>query len=398
MKIIPKIACTALLLTLVGCGQEEVAKPQISDATVDVGFITLKSEPVSRHTELSGRVVALATAEIRPQVNGIVRRIAFQEGRRVAEGDVLYELNDAKFRAAFASADAAVKKAAAATSAAQATFKRSEALAKTNAVSTQTLDDARSTLLQAQADEAAAKADLETAQINLDNAVIRAPIAGIIGISAVSVGSLVTENQTDAMATIRQIDPIHVDLVDSSANLLRIRDEVEAGRLGRERGMPTSVTLTLENGKQYETKGEMALADMVVSQTTGTFSMRARFANPDRVLIPGMFVRASVDLGTMPDAFLVPQRALTRGDDGSATVYLVSSDGKAEQKVVTTNGSVGNDWIVTDGVTQGDKLIVDGFQKISNGKAVNAVEATINDDGVVKQSLTTENIETEPSK
>lgn len=398
MKIIPQIAGAAFLLALAGCNQEEAAQPQLSGAAVEVGYVTLKSESVSRQTELSGRVVALATAEIRPQVNGIVRRIAFQEGRKVAEGDILYELNDAKFKAAFASADATVKKAAAASSAAQTTFNRSEALAKTNAVSAQTLDDARSTLLQAQASEESAKADLQTAQINLDNAIVRAPIAGIIGVSTVSVGSLVTENQTDAMATIRQVDPIHVDLVDSSANLLRIRDEVEAGRLGRERGVPASVTLTMENGKPYSVKGEISLADMVISQTTGTFSMRARFANPDRVLIPGMFVRASVDLGTMPDAFLVPQRALTRGDDGSATVYLVSSDGKAEQKVVTTVGSVGNDWIVTAGVKQGDKLIVDGFQKISNGKAVNAVEATITDDGVVKQSLSTNNGETETSK
>ncbi|WP_320203208.1 efflux RND transporter periplasmic adaptor subunit [Agrobacterium rosae] len=398
MKITQKIVFSAVLLTLVGCSQEQATQPTTSSAAVEVGYVVLKPQSVSRKMDLSGRVVAFATAEIRPQVDGIVRRIAFQEGRHVAAGDVLYELNDTRFRAAQASAAAALKKTEAATAGAQATFDRNETLAKTSAVSAQTLDDARSTLLQAQADEEAARAARETAQINLDDTVIRAPIAGIIGISTVSVGSLVTENQTDAMATIRQVDPIHVDLVDSSANLLRIRDEIEAGRLGRNKGEPTSVILTLENGKEYTTKGEISLADMVVSQTTGTFSMRARFTNPDRVLIPGMFVRASVDLGTMPDAFLVPQRALTRGDDGKATVYIVSADNKAEQKAVTTSGTTGNDWIVIDGVKEGDKLIIDGFQKISNGKAVTTVEATIDDDGVVKQTLSKNTDKTEVSK
>ncbi|QDG94640.1 efflux RND transporter periplasmic adaptor subunit (plasmid) [Rhizobium sp. NIBRBAC000502774] len=398
MKITQKIVFSAVLLTLVGCSQEQATQPVTSSAAVEVGYVVLKPKSVSRKMDLSGRVVAFATAEIRPQVDGIVRRIAFQEGRHVAAGDILYELNDTRFRAAQASAAAALKKTEAATAGAQATFDRNETLAKTNAVSAQTLDDARSTLLQAQADEEAARAARETAQINLDDTVIRAPIAGIIGISTVSVGSLVTENQTDAMATIRQVDPIHVDLVDSSANLLRIRDEIEAGRLGRNKGEPTSVTLTLENGKEYTTKGEISLADMVVSQTTGTFSMRARFSNPDRVLIPGMFVRATVDLGTMPDAFLVPQRALTRGDDGKATVYIVSADNKAEQKAVTTSGTTGNDWIVIDGVKEGDKLIIDGFQKISNGKAVTTVEATIDDDGVVKQTLSKNTDKTEVSK
>ncbi|MEO9340424.1 efflux RND transporter periplasmic adaptor subunit [Mesorhizobium sp. SB112] len=392
MNTLPKtIVMLLLAIAVAGCTDREDT-PDRADAaaSIEVGYIVIEPQAVPRRTELSGRVVALATAEIRPQVNGIVQRIAFQEGRQVAENEILYELNDAKFKAAYASAEAALKKAQAATVAAQATFNRSETLAKTNAVSAQTLDDARSTLLQAQADEEAAKADLQTAQINLDNAIVRAPIAGIIGVSTVSVGSLVTENQTDAMATIRQIDPIHVDLVDSSANLLRIRDEVEAGRLGRERGAPASVTLTLENGRAYAEKGEMTLADMVVSQTTGTFSMRARFPNPDRILIPGMFVRASVDLGSMPGAFLVPQRAVTRSDDGTATVYVVSADDRATQKAVSTSGTVGNDWIVINGVQEGDRLIVDGFQKISDGTAVKAVEAGIDDDGVVKQTISTE--------
>jgi membrane fusion protein, multidrug efflux system len=354
---------------------------------VEVGVVELQSQPVPRSVELPGRVIASATAEVRPQVNGIVRRIAFREGGVVEAGDILYELDDARFRAAHAAAAAALKKAEAATAGAQATFDRTERLAATNAVSAQTLDDARSTLLQAEADEEAARADLETARINMDNATIRAPVAGVIGVSRVSVGALVTENQTDAMATIRQVDPVHVDLVDSSANLLRVRDEVQAGRLGRDTGSQNTVSLTLETGRRYDGNGSLSPADMVVSQTTGTFTMRATFPNPDRILMPGMFVRATVELGAVPDAFLVPQRAVARDDAGSPTLYVVSEDGKAELRKITTGGSVGNDWIVVDGVENGERLIVDGFQNISDGSSVDPVEASIDEDGVARQEL-----------
>lgn len=354
---------------------------------VEVGVVELQSQSLPRSVDLPGRVIASATAEVRPQVNGIVRRIAFREGGDVEAEAILYELDDTRFRAAYAAAAAALRKAEAATAGAQATFDRTERLAATNAVSAQTLDDARSTLLQAEADEEAARADLETARINLDNATIRAPIAGVIGVSQVSVGALVTENQTNAMATIRQVDPVYVDLVDSSANLLRVRDEVQAGRLGRGAGAQNAVSLTLENGGKYESTGLLSPADMVVSQTTGTFTMRASFPNPERVLIPGMFVRATVELGEMPDAFLVPQRAVTRNDSGGATLYVVTDDSKAELREVTTGGAVGNDWIVVDGVENGEKLIVDGFQNISNGASVSPVEATVDENGVVPQDL-----------
>lgn len=390
MKKRLRFAFIAIAVGLAGCSQDQTGQPQGDVPAVEVGYVILKPQAVPRSIELPGRVVARATAEIRPLVNGIVRKVAFREGREVAENDVLYELNAAKFKAALSSAEAALKKAQAARAGAQTTFDRNETLAKTNAVSAQTLDDARSTLLQAEADEEAAEAELETAQINLDNATLRAPISGVIGLSAVSAGALATENQTDVMATIRQIDPIYVDLVDSSANLLRLRDEVQAGRLGRpEQGVAPSVTLTLENGKEYETKGEIELADMVVSQSTGTFSMRATFPNSDKVLIPGMYVRAKVDLGAMPNAFLIAQRAVTRDNSGNATLYVVSDENKAELKTVTTSGAAGNDWIVVDGVREGDKVIVDGFQKISNGTAVKPVEATLDDNGVVPQTLGT---------
>lgn len=354
---------------------------------VQVGVMELEGRSVPRSVELPGRVVAFGTAEVRPQVNGLVRRIAFRQGGDVASGDVLYELDDRKFKAAFAAAEAALKKMEAVAAGTQATFDRTEKLAATNAVSAQTLDDARSSLLQAQADVEAARAELEAARINLDNTVIRAPIGGVLGVSQVSVGALVTENQGDALVTIRQIDSVYVDLVDSSLNLLRIRDEVAAGRLGRRSGAPEAISLTLGNGRTYERKGTLAPAEMVVSQTTGTFTMRASFDNPDRVLIPGMFVRATVDLGSIPNAFLVPQRAVSRDAAGDATLYVVSGDGRAELRKVATDGALGNDWVVTGGVENGERLIVDGFQMISDGGEISPVDAVIDKDGVVEQKL-----------
>jgi len=387
MRNIVRWGGVLLLLALVAACQPSGPSGPPPAGKAEVGTITLQPTSVPRTMELPGRVIALATAEIRPQVNGIVRKISFKEGRVVKAGDVLYELEDAKFKAAYAAAAAAVKKAEAATAGAQTAFDRNAKLSESNAVAAQTVDDSRSTLLQAEASEEAARADLETARINLDNATIRAPIDGVIGVSSVSVGALVTENQTAALATIRQIDPINVDLVDSSANLLRIRDDVDSGRLGRGTGQPQAVTLTLENGKAYDQAGTISLADTVVSETTGTFTLRATFPNGQRVLLPGMFVQASVDLGTLNNAFLVPQRAVTRGDDGVATIYVVSADNKAEAKRITTAGTSGNNWIVTDGASPGDRLIVDGFQKFSAGAEVTPVEATIDEDGVVDQDL-----------
>lgn len=387
MRVAAKLGVFLALAFLASCSGEGGGQQRAAPGQVEVGFVTLKSEPTPRTLDLRGRVVAFATAEVRPQVAGIVRRIAFAEGRHVKAGDVLYEIDDARFKAAYASAEAALKKAEAVTAGAQTTYDRNRTLAETRAISTQTLDDAQSALLQAQASQEAAKADLETARINLDNATIRAPIDGMVGVSSVSVGALVTENQTAALVTIRQIDPVHVDLVDTSANMLRIRDEVEAGRLSRERGTPMTASLTLENGKPYKTKGKVSLADMVIGETTGTFTVRATFPNPERLLIPGMFVTATIDLGTLSDAYHLPQRAVTRNDDGLATAYFVTADGKAERRIVTTTGSVGNDWIVVDGVKDGDRLIVDGFQKISDGSAVTPVEVSIDDDGVVKQDM-----------
>lgn len=354
---------------------------------VEVGTIEMKAQAVPQTAELPGRVLASATAEIRPQVNGVVRSIDFEEGRPVKAGAVLFHLDDRSFRAAYAASAAALSKAEASQAGAQATFDRQQKLASTNAVSQQALDEARTAMLQANADVEAAKADLQAAQINLDNTQITAPIDGFIGTAAVSVGSLVTQNQTTAMATIRKIDPVNVDLVDTSANLLRIREQVSAGKLGRPEQGPPKARLTLENGAAYGSTGTVSIFTVDVSESTGTFTIRASFPNGDGILLPGMFVRASVDLGEMPHAFLVPQRAVQRSATGEPIAYVVSAEGKAEERKLVTSGARGNDWIVTEGIADGDRLIVDGFQKFSAGATVSPVAATIDADGVVEQTL-----------
>lgn len=376
------------LLLAAGCNdQMDGGPPMRKMGPVEVGVVTLKSETVPRSIVLPGRVSALATAEIRPQVDGLVRKILFKEGGQVKEGDPLFALDAAAFKAARNVTEAAVRKAEATLAGAKSTLERSKQLAKTNNVSKQTLEEKKTAVLEAEADLASAKAELEKDEIDLANATIKAPISGRISPASVSVGSLVTANQTDALATIRQIDPIYVNLVDSSANLLRIRAAVEAGVLDRNGNGPPNVRLTLENGDPYPITGRLNLTEIAVSQTTGTFVLRATFDNPDHVLLPGIFVRADVDLGVTPDAFLVPQRAVTRDPAGNATAYVVTDEGKAEARALKTISSQDNYWVVSEGVAEGEKLIVDGFQKFSAGGDVVPVEVTIGPSGVIGQTL-----------
>ncbi|MGC4025320.1 MAG: efflux RND transporter periplasmic adaptor subunit [Mesorhizobium sp.] len=384
------VLTATLAVFLQGCteGGNTSAPPGGAQGSTEVGVVELHKQTSPKLMELPGRVVALATAEIRPQVNGIIQEIAFKEGRSVQAGDVLYRLDNKSYLAARDASAAAVKKAEATVAGAQSTFNRTQTLVENKTSSPQTLDDARSTLLQAVADQDAAQADLQAAEINLGYTEIKAPISGVIGKSSVSVGSLVTANQTDALATVRQIEPIYVDLVDSSANLLRIREQIEEGRLGiaKADGKPTppKVNITLETGRPYSETGTITTTDTAVSESTGTFSIRATLDNPRHILLPGMYVRASVDLGTLNDVYLVPQRAVSRNATGKAQAYFVSQDGKADLRTLETDGSTANAWIVTSGVNEGDKLIVDGLSRISAGAAVKPVEVKIDDSGVVQ--------------
>ncbi len=381
----PTIVVLGILLLAAPALAQAPAGPPGPAGPIEVGVVTLHPQAVPFITELAGRVVASKVVEIRPQVGGIVKAIDFKDGATVKAGDVLYEIDDASYKAQVDIARATLEKDQAGVTSAQSKYDRYVKLGAN--VSQSDLEDARIALVQAQADAASAAASLQAAEINLDFTKVKAPISGLISESSVTQGALVTAAQTTALATVRLLDPIYVDLVDTSANLLKIRAEHNAGNLkgGPERGAPT-VQLTLEDGSAYSETGELTLADVVVSESTGTFSLRATFANPDRILLPGMFVRASVDLGSDPNGFLVPQRAVTFNAAGEATA-LVVKDGKAETRVLTTNGSRDNAWIVTGGIADGDQVIVDGLQKVNAGSEVKPLEVTIDADGVIHQTI-----------
>lgn len=325
--------------------------------------------------------MASAVAEIRPQVSGIIQKRVFQEGSEVKAGDVLYQIDDRPYRAALDSAKASVQRAQAAVANGETEFQRLDELGRRHVVSTQQVDAARATLLQAQADLAAANASVESAQINLDNTRVTAPIAGSIGTSLVTEGALVAANQTGALTTIRQIDPMFVDLTASSVSLLRVRRMIAEGALKQERIAP-KVRLTLEDGSEYSETGTIEAVEANVSETTGTFTVRARIANPRRILLPGMLVRATVEVGTGTKGFLLPQRAVSRNAKGQATAMFVDADGKAELRVVQTEQSYRNAWLVREGVKEGDRLIVDGLQKARGGQPVQPVEVKVDENGL----------------
>ena len=375
-----------LLLTAPAFGQPS-GGPGGPAGPVEVGVVTMKAQAVPVTIELAGRVVASKVVEVRPQVGGIIEAIDFKDGAMVKAGDVLYEIDDASYQAALDVARATLEKDQAAVSSAQSKYDRYQKLGANVAVSD--LDDARIALVQAKADASSATASLQAAEINLNFTKVVAPISGLISESSVTQGALVTAAQTTALATVRLLDPIYVDLVDTSTNLLKMHAQHDAGKL-QMKGQPERdnpvVHLTIEDGSTYSETGELTLANVVVSESTGTFSLRATFPNPQRLLLPGMFVAAKVDLGSDPRAFLVPQRAVTFSAAGAPTV-LAAKDGKAGTQVLTTNGSMDNAWIVTGGINDGDQVIVDGLQKVSEGSAVEPLEVTIDADGVVHQVL-----------
>jgi membrane fusion protein (multidrug efflux system) len=366
-----------LALSLAGCSEKQAAqkaappKPQVS-------VVTLHPQSVAVTAELAGRTTASLTAEVRPQVNGIIQTRSFKEGSEVKAGDPLYQINPASYQAALDSAKATLQKSEAALPSAQAKFDRFEGLVKSNAVSKQEFDDASAALAQTKADVAAAKANVETAQINLDYTKITAPIGGQIDKSALTPGALVTASQTTVLTTIRTIDPINVDVTASSTNLLNWRQQIKDGRL-KFSGSNVSVKLKLDNGAVYPQTGKLSFVESNVSQTTGTFNLRAEFPNPDRLLLPGMYVRATIEEGVAENSFLVPQRGVTRNTKGDATAMFINAEGKAETRTLTVGRNVGNNWLVSSGIKDGDRVIVEGTQLIRAGQDVNGVEVTIDE-------------------
>ena len=366
-------------MVLAGCGQQEQGQSRpAGTARPQVGVVTLHPQSVVITTELPGRTTASLTAEVRPQVSGIIKTRLFKEGSEVKAGDPLYQIDPASYQAAYDSAVASEQKADAAVPSAQAKVDRYKGLSKQNAVSKQDLDDAIATLAQAKADVAAAKASVETARINLSYTKITAPIGGRIDKSSLTPGALVTASQATALTTIRTIDPINVDVTESATNLLNWRQAVEDGRL-KFSGPDVNVKLKLDNGTIYPQRGKLAFVESNVSESTGTVGVRATFPNPNRLLLPGMYVRAIVEEGVAPNSFLVPQRAVTRNTKGEPTAMFVGKDNKVAQRALVVERSVGNNWLVSSGVKDGDRVVVEGTLLVRPGQGVTPVEVTIDE-------------------
>lgn len=360
-------AATALVLA--ACGESTEAPPSAGKPQVSV--VTLATRPVVLTTELPGRTSAYRVAEVRPQVSGIIKKRLFTEGGEVSANEQLYQIDPALYETSLDSAKAALARAQAQLKTASVLVQRYKPLTQTRAVSRQTYDDAVASRDQAAADVQSAKATLETARINLVYTKVLSPIEGIIGRSSVTEGALVTANQADALARVQQIDPIYVDVTQSSNELLRLRGALDSGLLQRGTDKDSArATLEFSNGQEYALEGTLAFSEVTVDEGTDSVTLRAVFPNPDRKLLPGMFVRARILEGTAQQALLVPQRGVTRNQRGQPTALVVNGENKVELRVLKTDRTVGDQWLVTDGLKAGDKVIVEGLQSVQPGAEV----------------------------
>ena len=357
-------------LALGACGDKAAAPAAPPAAAVTV--VTLTSSPVTLTRELTGRAEASQVAEVRPQAGGIVERLLFVEGGSVQAGQALYQLDQTAYRADADSAQAAVARAQASLVTARLNAGRSAELVKTNMISRADNDNAQATLRQAQADLRAAEAGLQGANVPLNFTRVTAPISGRIGRSSVTRGALVTASQATPLATIQDLDPMYVQISQSSAELLQLRREIAAGSLQGTDTVP--VEIVLEDGSTFAQQGRLSFAEALVDPATGAVALRVVVPNPDQLLLPGMFVRARVANGVRSNGILAPQQGITRNPRGDATALVVGADGKVEERVVKVSRAIGDKWLVDEGLNAGDRLIVEGLQKVKAGATVTASE------------------------
>lgn len=357
-------------LSLAGCGKTKSAAPPPSGPP-EVGIIVVKPEKASLTTELSGRTVPQMVAEVRPQVSGIILKRLYTEGSDVKAGQALYQIDSATFEAAHASARAVQARVEASLVSLRLTEGRYRDLVKIKAVSQQDYDNAFAQLKQGEAELAAAKAAVETARINLAYTRVTAPISGRIGRSSVTVGALVTSGQPTALATVQQLDAMYVDVTQSTADMLKLKQNLANGVLKKSNS--AQVKLLLEDGSPYPLAGTLKFSEVTVDQSTGSVTLRAVFPNPKQALLPGMFVRAVLEEGTNENAILIPQRGVTRNPAGAAMVMTVGAEEKVEPRQIKVVRTVGDSWLVSDGLKTGDRVILEGLQKARPGTAVKAV-------------------------
>jgi membrane fusion protein, multidrug efflux system len=355
-----RVVGVALALTAAVCACSSRKPAAAAPPVVTVKVATLTPQTVSLTTDLPGRTVPYRVAEIRPQVNGVILKRMFIEGSDVKEGQQLYQIDPALYQAAYASAMANAESS-------RLQAERYKPLAEANAVSKQDYDNAIAAAAQS-------KAATDTARINLVYTRLLSPISGRVGRSSVTEGALVTANQTTTLATVQQLDPIYVDVTQPIAVLLRLKRELAAGELVVADGNKAEVRLVLEDGSPYSLPGKLQFADVSVDQTTGSVTLRALFRNPDKVLLPGMFVREQIEEGRRTAAFLVPQLAVTHDQKGDPTALVVGAGNKVELRKLVTERAIGDKWVVTQGVRSGDRVIVEGLQFVKPGATVKAQE------------------------
>lgn len=353
------LSAVALAVFLAGCKSEESAP---ASAPPVVGVVTVQPQDYVLRTELPGRTAPYRVAEVRPQVDGIIQRRLFKEGTDVKEGQALYNIDPAPY-------EATLQHAQAISAQARSLVSRYRQLVTQQAVSRQEFDDAQSKAL-------AADADLKSAEINLRYTRVQSPISGRIGRSAVTEGALVNNGQASALATIQQLDPIYIDITESSAALLKQREDFNKGRLQTSGESAASVSLTLESGSVYPAKGRLEFSEVSVDPSTGSVTLRAVFPNPDHVLLPGMFVRAQLQSGIKNAAILAPQQGVTRDLKGTPSALVVNTDGQVEQRVLVASRTVDNKWLVEKGLNPGDQLITEGLQFVKPGMKVTSQVAS----------------------
>ena len=365
------ILITATLIVLSGCENKVSSNPQIQ--IIEVGVITLQEQPIPLQQELSGRVKAKLVSQVRPQIGGIITKQLFTEGSFVKEGEILYQIDSASYQASFFQSKASLESAKVDAKNAKTKSQRYEELLKFDGTSKQEAEDAKAIYLQAEALVEEKKASLESAKIDLERTNIKAPISGYISISNVTKGALVSTNQTEALATIRDTSSVYVDLNQSNTQLLALRKLLTQENIQKGNA---EVTLTLSDGSIYEHKGELQLQEIAVDESTGSVTLRAKFPNPKGILLSGMFVKATIQGAIDTKAFLLPQQAVLRDSKANPIVTLLQEDNSIKKQMITIERAIGNKWLVTKGINNNDKIIIEGLNKINEKTKVNPVDVS----------------------
>jgi membrane fusion protein (multidrug efflux system) len=381
-RILQSLLIGGIGLVSGGCARHAVPAPPKPAVTV----VELHARPVSLTTELPGRISAYRIAEVRPQVNGVILKRLFKEGDLVAVGQQLYQIDPAPYQAALGSARATLAHARASVTAARLIAERYQALSQAHAVSRQDYDNAVATLEQDEADVASGQAAVRAAEINLAYTRVYSPISGRTGRSSVTEGALVTASQATSLLTVTQLDPVYVDLTQPSTTLVRLKRELAAGQIRRVDGNQAPAKLLLEDGSPYESPGTLQFSEVTVDQGTGSVTLRAIFPNSESLLLPGMFVRATIEEGVREGAILAPQQGITHAPDGTATALIVSTNDTVEKRSVELYRAVGDTWVITRGLAAGDRLIVAGKQKVKPGMQVAVQKQVAADDGATEGS------------